>query len=261
MKTATGVFLICAIFFSHANAEEKKVGYVFSSREFYKTAPGTLAFLPNVKIKGHVVNAAEYHVMPESGAYQLPKKQRYCFVVNHRASAAGNKTYLGVAIVPFMSIEHKDSTSIMYTSDWVRENDQQYLNKNGITKVLPIKINEFFQLHGSTADLSEFDDKLGAKWHGRIDGTQLESWRKRYLWNLESKLKEPSFPSNFHPPMTGENHKRIDALLINFSPTESYDTKKPVSFCFSGDSRKAVFLKTFAECSSEFEREYYLTFK
>lgn len=241
-----------------ASEVDARRSYSIGKYGFYSTIFGTLAYLPNIKYKYNAGYASHFRILPGSGAYQLHKKQKYCFAINHYRPEPCKKTYLGVAIVSFMSDDHKEPTLVYYSSDWIRINDEKYNNRNGKQKLLKIRVNKFFKLH-RIKDLNKFDKELGAKWHGKIKGTNIESWNKKYMWDLESELSEKHFQNNFDPPLTDIYKKRISALLISFITTNTKNTRRPLCFCFRSDSRYAVYLRIFV--IDEFEMKYYITFK
>ena len=228
-------------------------------RQFYSRPPGTVAFLPQVKVSGEAEFAGQWDLLVESGRYEVGQSGPYCFVVNHREpDQAGRSSYVAIGAISVLrsGTQPARPISMFRNQGWSRGDDPAYLRDNGSPKHVSLTLETFAGAHDQ-GKLEENDRLLTHRWHGHHgDG---ESWADRDVWVGAASADTKLIASLAQYP--GQPVLRFDAKLLRFVFTQRRNSNQPVVFCVEGDRRIATILTVFSPHFSQAERRFELVFR
>jgi len=230
--------------------------------QFYRTAPGSLAFIPYAESKAAAEKAVRFKTMVKSGAYKIRSQSSYWFIVNHKTNEDPEATYLGVEIIPIYSNSITPQTPVFLkrSDKWFRENDPDFVGDSVVKKAFESKtIEEFINSHQGQAELSDVD-KSFFKWHGSPLGSSKQSWMNRMRWKPSVAIYSDEFRNSFSPPIPKDSSMMVNGLLIRFETTTRVSNYRPVVFGFNGAEPIAAYVKVFAPDAPEYDKELFLTF-
>lgn len=223
---------------------------LFSRYEFFRRPAGTVAFLPGIERESNVRYARRFGLLPQSGRYELPQQERYCFLVNHRLpEKSGEPSYLGVVALSQLHGPDRRPVSLYRNDGWFRPNDDTFARWNNRNKILSIDVADFFTAHSRFTSPDSIDQEFQYKWHGWYkEDEDGNSWIDREEWFMDT------WEDN-------ENNMRLDAMLLKFRFTSKQSSDQLVSLCLAGDRREAIYLKFFAPSEPAFQKSYELVFR
>lgn len=228
--------------------------------QFYSSALGTLAFLPQVTRSEEAKYAGQWNVFVESGRYKITPRGQYCFVLNHRDRAqAGRRSYvmIGALSILHAGTEPRRPISMFRNQGWSRDHDSEYFRENNLPKHVSLTPKAFIAAH-DLDELEKNDQLLTHRWHGNFGAG--ESWADRDLW-LEAASVSPELITTLAGAEVEQSNLRFDAKLLRFKFTGSRNTNQPVAFCMEGDRRIATILTVFSPHFHVPERRFELMFR
>ena len=230
-----------------------------SRTQFYSRPPGTVAFLPQVKVSEDAKFAGQWDLLVKSGRYEFSQSGPYCFVVNHRDLVqAGRSSYVAIGAFSVLRPGKQPTRpiSMFRNQGWSRGDDQAYLRDNGSPRHVSITLETFAGAHGQ-GKLEENDRLLTHRWHGHYGHGK--SWADRDVWagaaSADAELTASLARYQEQPDL------RFDAKLLRFAFTQKRDSNQPVAFCVEGDRRIATILTVFSPHFSQAERRFELVFR
>ena len=227
--------------------------------QFYSRPPGTVAFLPQVKVSGEARFAGQWDLLVESGRYEVGQSGPYCFVVNHRDPVqAGISSYVAIGAISVLrsGTQPARPISMFRNQGWSRGDDPTYLRDNGSPKHVSLTLQTFAGAHDQ-GRLEENDRLLTHRWHGHHGNG--ESWADRDVWSGAASADAELIASLAGYPEQPD--VRFDAKLIRFAFTQTRNSNQPVAFCVEGDRRIATILTVFGPHFSQAERRFELVFR
>ena len=228
--------------------------------QFYSSALGSLAFLPQVTRSENAKYAGEWDVFVQSGRYRIAPRSQYCFVLNHRDHVQeGRRSYVVIGALSVLRTGTQQSRpiSMFRNQGWSRGDDLEYFRENGLLKHVSLALETFINAHDQD-ELEENDRILTYRWHGDFgDGT---SWLDRDLW-AKAASAEPELIANLAGTEIELSDLRFDAKLLRFTFTGTRNSNRPVSFCMAGDRRIATVLTVFSPHFPVAEKRFELVFQ
>ena len=227
--------------------------------QFYSLPPGTVAFLPQVKVSEDAKFAGQWDLLVESGRYEVGQSAPYCFVVNHRDPVqVGKSAYVAIGAMSVLQSGTQPTRpiSMFRNQGWSRSDDPAYHRDNDSPKHVSLTVEKFARAHGQ-GKLDENDRLLTHRWHGHHgDG---ESWADRDVWARSASADDKLVASLAQDPEQPD--LRFDAKLLRFAFTRERNSDRPVAFCVEGDRRIATILTVFSPHFSQAERRFELVFR
>lgn len=228
--------------------------------QFYSSALGVLAFLPQVTRSEDTKYAGQWDIFVESGRYRIDPRGQYCFVLNHRDRAReGRRSYVAIGGLSILRAGTQPSRpiSIFRNQGWSRDGDLEYSRENGLPKHISPTLETFVSAHDQS-ELEENDRLLAHRWHGDFGGG--ESWVDRDLW-AKSASAEPELIASLAGSEIEQSDLRFDAKLLRFTFTGTRNSNQPVAFCMEGDRRIATILTVFSPHFDMAEKRFELVFR
>ena len=228
--------------------------------QFYSSALGVLAFLPQVTRSEDAKYAGQWDVFIESGRYRVAPRGRYCFVLNHRdRTREGRRSYVAIGALSILraGTRPRRPVSMFRNLGWSRNDDPEYARENGLPKHASVTLETFVGAHDQ-GDLEKNDQLLTYQWHGDFGGG--ESWADRDLW-IEAASAWPELITILAEAEVEQSDLRFDAKLLRFTFTGSRNSNHPVAFCMEGDRRIATILTIFSPHFDAAEKRFELVFR
>jgi len=212
-----------------------------------------MARMPHVTSQKQAKFEHTYEVFEQSGTYHIEGRiSDVWFVINHRV---GDKTdsasYVGVMIAKVLGNELSSTLELLRNKSWFSLQDESRLDK--FHKLLP---GDFPDFHNrSSASFDTMGDEFKS-WHAlaRVE-PKLSSWDLRREWRGYNTdcLRQISKDSNISPSKI-----LVQAHLLRFIPTSSYEPRSPVVWKVALGDAKAAYIRIFSPIS-DFRREYYIS--
>ena len=248
--------------------DEQEIKKYESQRAFFTdSGAGVTAIMPNVKSKGHASSEHTYHALRYSGKYKLnkdlSKMNDVWFVTNHRIADRTNSeqsshTYIGVMIAKVLDATRlKHPLYLTRNENWIDLENRTPLKSRFQKHIPPKSAQEFISIQDNNTESQSFKEKFG-NWHALANEEPLvSSWDLRREWSDYdlSCLKEISKKDNLN-----RSQILIEARLMKFQATNTYNPDNPVVWRVQLGGAKAAYIKTFSPLSSDFAKEYYISF-
>lgn len=225
--------------------------------QFYSSPPGTMAFLPQVRVSDDAKYAGQWDPLVASKRYEVVQSDEYCFVVNHRdRGRAGRSSYVAIGALSVLRPGTElRPVSMFRNQGWSRDGDPTYPRDNDLLKHVALTPETFAGAHGQEK-LEKNDQLLTYRWHGYYGDR--ESWEDRDFWaataSADAGLISSLAGTQVQPDL------RFDAKLLRFAFTGERTSNRPVAFCVNGDRRIATVLTVFSPHLSPAVRQFELVF-
>lgn len=232
---------------------------ITSREQFYSSSAGTVAFLPQVQVSEDARFAGQWDLLVESGRYEIDRRSRYCFVINHRdPGQEGRPKYVAIGALSVLRLGTQPvrPISMFRNQGWSRTGDAVYPRDNDLPKHVPLSLETFVGAHNQ-GELDVNDELLTHRWHGHHG--EGESWADRDFWARAAS--DDARVLNSLAGDSGSPDLRFDGKLLRFAFTAKRASNRPVSFCISGDRRIATILRVFSPHFSQAERRFELVFR
>jgi len=255
MKSGKKVFKFIALSFIlvfefyplAANASDAPKPKAFSDmRTFYtETTRGSLALeLAETKL----INFAT------GQKYELDRKGKYEFIVNHRHSSTSDYTYLAVEVIRLFppGKDHKRGFGMKRNDGWVRTSGGPVPNNLECWNS-SITLKKFKKIH-SQDNLVYADERLECKWHAQPDSNGESSWEQHQWWATEIKnspIENRDIDSTAHGSYR----------LYRFREMNKYDTENHLRFNVLDHGCSDLFIRTYSPISEKFIGYYYFEIK
>jgi hypothetical protein len=231
--------------------------------DFIDRNEGDVAFLPGVGHEAYVEGAQNYHVFPESGFYELPKKGNYFFRVNHYAADTEKTSYLGVTVCLIFRSGSGEKKGYFLTRNkarWEPGKGRKLLTELSGPKYFPLDAQPYFEAH-KQGSLIRCDELLNFTWHAAIENGP-NSWDYRNKW----ASAEPSRLGEFIKLLGIQEDKykiAITAYILEFTTSSSRKSGKPLYFWFNADNAVGAYVTIFSPPPSgtQFDKSFYIKFK
>ena len=226
----------------------------FGKAGFYRTPPGTIAFLQGVTTKEDAREFTKYRTLAGIGSYNFPQQDEYWFVINHREpSRSGDESYIGIESASCTKINKgglMTPVSVYRNDGWVRAADSKYSRNNERIRSLRIQPTIFINAHNDmTTGLLDNDAILDYQWHGELEYSSLSSWSDRVNWVIGEDQWIPCSTSDGQ-----EGARRLDAKLMRFTFTKKKVSDKALVFSVSGSERNNIYLRIFHPDDGRYEK-------
>ena len=234
---------------------------------FTHSGAGVTAIMPHVKSQEVASSEHTYQALRYSGTYKLNKElsemNDFWFVTNHRIgdrphSEQSSHTYIGVMIAKVLDATRlKHPLHLTRNANWFDLENGTPL-KSPVQQHIPPKLaQKFISIQNNNTESQSFKEKFG-DWHALANKEpRVSSWDLRREWSDYdlSCLREISKKDNLNPSQI-----LVEARLMKFQATNTYSPNNPVVWRVQLGGAKAVYIKTFSPLSSDFVKEYYISF-
>lgn len=229
---------------------------------FYRTSPGSFAFIPNAQTESGAHKAVFFRKFGRSGAYKIRPQDSYWFIVNHKTNGVPEATYLGVEMIAIYPSGVKAQTPVFLrrNANWVRAGDPGFKGNIDKRAFDNKSMDDFFSYHYDESNRGEMDQAF-FKWHASPYNSNRDSWGNRLRWQPSEKLRSDKFLKSFFEPIPSDADMTFNGMLLRFETTKANMSKNPVVFGFDGADPIAAYIKVFSPDAPEYDKEYFVTFK